>query len=189
MGEWFKKENCLTIPNLLSLFRLGLIPLILWFYCRKENPIAAAVVIGISGFSDVADGYIARKYHQVSDLGKLLDPLADKLTQLAMLLCLTSRYPILWSVVAIFAVKELTTWILGAMVIYKERGVKSARWFGKMNTVVLYGVLVLLFLMPGIPDAIAELLIGFSAVVMLLTFFLYVRQHLRSLKDSPKKAA
>lgn len=189
MGELFKKENCLTIPNLLSLLRIALIPLILWFYCRKENSIAAAGVIVLSGLTDVADGYIARKLHQISDLGKLLDPLADKLTQMTMLLCLVSRYPILWSLIILFAVKELSSWILGAMVICKEQEVNGARWFGKMNTVVLYGVLVILFLLPEIPKMVSEILIGFSAVVMLLTFFLYIRQHIRSLMNPNKKAA
>lgn len=189
MGEMFKKENCLTVPNLLSLFRIGLIPLILWFFCWKEKPVSAAVVIGLSGLTDVADGYIARRFHQVSDLGKLLDPLADKLTQIAMLLCLVSRYPALWSLISLFAVKELCIWILGALVICKDQEVNSARWFGKMNTVVLYGVLMVLFLFPEVPEEVSVTLIRLSGTVMLLTFFLYARQHIRSLVDPHKKAA
>ena len=189
MDELFKKENCLTIPNLLSLLRIALIPLILWFYCKKENLVAAGVVIGFSGLTDVADGYIARRYHQVSDLGKLLDPLADKLTQIAMLLCLVAYYPVLWHVLALFAVKELTSWFLGAMVIHKDREVNSASWFGKVNTVVLYGVLLILFLLPDIPAETARTLIAVSSGVMLVTFFLYVRQHILALTGPKGKVA
>ena len=189
MGELFKKENCLTIPNLLSLLRIALIPLIFWFYCRKEDFLGAGVVIGLSGLTDVADGFIARKFHQISDLGKLLDPLADKLTQIAMLLCLVRRYPVLWQILLLFAVKELTSWTLGILVIRKERGVNSASWFGKANTVVLYGVLLILFLLPEISPDTAEFLIAVSAGVMVLTFYLYVRQHVLALTDPKGKAA
>lgn len=189
MGELFKKENCLTVPNLLSLLRLLLIPLILWLYLDRNNHLAAAAIIGISGLTDVADGYIARRYHQVSDLGKLLDPLADKMTQMAMLLCLVSRYSALWGVFTLFAVKELSCWILGALVICKEHGINSARWFGKVNTVVLYTVLVILFLFPDISGSLANALIAVSTGVMALTFFLYSRCHIQALLKPNKKAA
>ena len=179
----------MTIPNLLSLLRLLLIPVIIWLYLGRGSHLAAAAIIGISGLTDVADGYIARKYNQVSDLGKLLDPLADKLTQMAMLLCLVSRYPALWGLITLFAVKELSCWILGALVICKEHGINSARWFGKVNTVVLYTVLIVLFLFPGISSSMVNLLIAVSTAVMALTFFLYSRCHILALLKPNKKAA
>ena len=80
----------------LSVVRLLLIPVIVWLYCGKQEYTAAVVVILLSGITDIADGIIARKYHMVSDFGKILDPIADKLTQAAIILCLTYNYPLMW---------------------------------------------------------------------------------------------
>ena len=85
----------LTIPNLLSCLRLALIPCFVWAYLVNEDPRMTVLLLLISGLSDVADGLIARHFNMVSNLGKVLDPLADKLTQAAMLVCLTSRYPMM----------------------------------------------------------------------------------------------
>lgn len=85
MHRLFKRDQIFTIPNLLSLVRLLMIPMIIWLYCEKEDYVAAAVMIVLSGLTDIADGIIARKFHLVSDLGKLLDPVADKLTQAALI--------------------------------------------------------------------------------------------------------
>ena len=81
-----RQHQILTIPNFMSLFRLCLIPLIVWLYHGKEMYGWAAVVLVISGITDVADGIVARHFHMVSDFGKAFDPVADKLTQFAMLL-------------------------------------------------------------------------------------------------------
>ena len=90
-SEVNQKENLnriITVPNLLSFFRLCLIPVIIWSYCVKKNPLLAGEILLLSGLTDLADGYIARRFHRISNLGKILDPVADKLTQAAMLICL-----------------------------------------------------------------------------------------------------
>ena len=73
----FSKNAILTIPNLISLFRILLIPLIIWLYCGKKQYAATIAVVAISGVSDIIDGKIARKFNMVSDVGKVLDPIAD----------------------------------------------------------------------------------------------------------------
>ena len=78
-----KKNQFFTIPNLLSLVRLAMIPLLLWLYLEKREYLWTAVVVVLSGATDIVDGIIARKYDLISDLGKALDPVADKLTQIA----------------------------------------------------------------------------------------------------------
>lgn len=88
MNKILKKDQILTIPNFLSLVRLLLIPLIIWLYCTAEYRMISVAVIILSGLTDIADGIIARKFHMVSDFGKMLDPIADKMTQGAILLCL-----------------------------------------------------------------------------------------------------
>ena len=87
-----RKHQILTIPNLMSLFRLCLIPLIVWLYHEKEMYGLAAFALVISGITDVADGIVARRFDMVSDFGKAFDPVADKLTQFAMLVCLAVRF-------------------------------------------------------------------------------------------------
>lgn len=91
MHRIFRKDQVLTIPNLLSVIRLALIPLIVWLYIGKQEYSAAVAVILISGATDIIDGFIARKFNMVSDLGKILDPVADKLTQATVILCLTVK--------------------------------------------------------------------------------------------------
>ncbi len=93
MHRIFRKDQVLTIPNLLSVIRLALIPLIVWLYIGKQEYSAAVAVILISGATDIIDGFIARKFNMVSDLGKILDPVADKLTLATVILCLTVKYP------------------------------------------------------------------------------------------------
>ena len=105
-SKHLKKENILTIPNLLSLIRILLIPLIIWLYCAQKAYMHTFIVIAISGFTDIIDGKIARKFDMVSDVGKVLDPIADKLTQAALVICLIARYPWMWALLALFAVKE-----------------------------------------------------------------------------------
>ena len=97
----------LTIPNLLSLLRLCLIPLFVWAYLIRQDPLLTVGLLILSGLTDIADGFIARHFQMISDLGKVLDPLADKLTQAAMLVCLTSRFPLMLIPFGMMVVKEL----------------------------------------------------------------------------------
>ncbi len=98
-----KGKQILTIPNLLSVFRILLIPLIVWLYCGKQDYLLAAWVLLLSGVTDIADGFIARRFRMVSDLGKVLDPIADKLTQTAALVCLLTRFRAVWWLLGVLA--------------------------------------------------------------------------------------
>ena len=89
------QKKIVTIPNILSFFRLCLIPVIIWLYIGEKNYLWAGIVLILSGATDLADGFIARHFHMISDLGKVLDPVADKLTQAAMLFCLCTRFPLM----------------------------------------------------------------------------------------------
>ena len=100
------KKDMFTIPNLLSLLRLILIPVYTSIYLGSERHQLAAGILTFSCMTDLLDGYIARRFHMVSDLGKFLDPLADKATQITLTVCLSIRYPILWTLVGIFVLKE-----------------------------------------------------------------------------------
>ena len=153
MGIWNKKQ-IFTIPNLLSAIRILLIPVILWLYLVRQAYPAAVAVIILSGLTDVLDGYIARKFHMVSDFGKILDPVADKLTQGTLILCLAVRYPLMRVVIVLFLLRELMLSICGCVAIHRHQEVRSAQWFGKMSTATMYISMVLLILLPGLPEPV-----------------------------------
>lgn len=176
------KDKLFTIPNLLSLFRLALIPVILWLYIGRESCYWAAGLVALSGATDILDGKIARKYNMISDVGKILDPVADKLTQISMLFCLVSRYAWLWYLVGFFVCKELLQALMGYVVLRRKESVDGAQWFGKASTVVFYGVMILLFGFPALPEIWAQGLCGLSGGMLLLSLVMYLRYDFRELK-------
>lgn len=171
----FSKNAILTIPNLISLFRILLIPLIIWLYCGKKQYAATIAVVAISGVSDIIDGKIARKFNMVSDVGKVLDPIADKLTQVTLVICLTARYPWMWALLALFAVKECLMLLWGYLTLKSTNTINSAKWYGKLSTVVLYAVMMILILFVNIPEAGATALMLLCGGVMLLSLVMYGR--------------
>jgi len=168
-----RKDNIFTIPNLLSLFRLSLIPLFVYLYSRKNLPVAGCIVLLISGCTDIIDGYIARKFDMVSNLGKILDPVADKLTQAVTLVCLAENHPMMILPLSILFAKESINAIMCVLAIRKSGQVQSSDWHGKLNTVVLYGVLGIHLLWSDIPRYISRILIYVSCLMMLFSFALY----------------
>lgn len=130
------KKDIITIPNILSMFRLILIPLIFVFWFRDEY-VFTFITVAVSAFTDVLDGFIARKFKMITDIGKFLDPLADKLTQLSVLICLTLKYRWIIAAVILLAVKELTMLAAGTRVLKKTDRMPYARWYGKAATAAL----------------------------------------------------
>ena len=186
MHRILRKNQILTIPNLLSLVRLLLIPVILWLYIGVKNNAWAIAVIVLSGLTDVADGFIARKFHMVSDFGKILDPIADKLTQGALILCLTVTYDWMKWLIILFVLKECAMLIMGYLAIRKEDSVNSSQWHGKLNTAVLYGTMCLLILFPTMPLPWANALIVLCGLTTLFSFVLYTGFYIRLFQNRKK---
>ena len=186
MKERLTKDQVFTIPNILSFFRLLLIPLILWLYLGRQNRIAAVVVIAVSGLTDVLDGKIARHFNAVSDLGKFLDPLADKLTQGTLIICLMADFPLMKPLILLFAVKELTMLIMGAVVLRKTDTMNSARWYGKLCTVIICLTMMFLILQPfvfvDLPDAVPAAMIWLCIVAVVGSLIMYIRFYVNLLK-------
>ena len=167
------RRDILTIPNLLSLIRILLIPLIIVLY-MSGRVIASVVVVVLSVITDIADGKIARKFNMISDFGKFLDPVADKLTQAALAVCLFSSYPIMIGIFILMAAKEGLQFFWGLKALKATDRIDGANWYGKACTVTLYVVMILLFLFPGIPAPLAYLLICLCAVMLVLSMVAYI---------------
>ena len=182
-------KEVFTIPNLLSYLRLILIPVFCWVYLTSQTQtqynIAIAIVL-ISSLTDLFDGWIARTFHQVTELGKVLDPVADKLTHAALALCLAVKHPLMWALIALMAVKEGYMGIMGIKFLKKGKMLDGAMWFGKVCTATLFVGLMVLFVWHGMPDAAVNVLIVLMMAVMLATLLMYVPQFKKMEEESVK---
>lgn len=176
------KDKILTIPNLLSFFRLCLIPVMIWLYTVQENYGLTTLVLLLSGITDVVDGIIARKYNMVSDFGKAFDPVADKLTQVAVMFCLVTRFPWMILPLVLLVIKELFTGITSLLTIRKTGKVEGAVWHGKITTVLLYTMMGIHLIWFHIPPLVSGFLIGISTGMMLLSAVGYAMRNFRMLK-------
>ena len=131
------------IPNILTVARFFLIPFIIYFIVVNQY-ITALMFLTLSGITDVLDGFIARKFNFITNFGKLIDPLADKATQLAVLLTITFKGVIPFWIIIVVALKEAAM-IAGASFLYGKELVVSSRWFGKLATVLFYIAIVCSF--------------------------------------------
>ncbi|MDE7218029.1 MAG: CDP-alcohol phosphatidyltransferase family protein [Oscillospiraceae bacterium] len=179
-----KNKQIFTIPNLLSAFRLLLVPVIVWLYCGKGDYPLAAWALVLSGVTDVADGFIARRFHMVSELGKVLDPVADKLTQTAALACLLTRFQAVWWLLGVLVAKETFMTFMGLLVIRRTGAVYSAAWHGKLATCVLYAVIFVHIVWFGIPPAVSAPLVAAGVASILLSLTLYTIQNLRRINGA-----
>lgn len=174
------RKEILTIPNLLSIFRLVLAVLFLGIVQRsgmEENKTILTVILVISGISDFLDGKIARKFHMVSEVGKLLDPIADKVTQGVLLVCLFSEYDLTKWLFVLFVVKESYMAVMGTKTVMKIHKNEGAKWYGKVSTIVFYVVMIILILFRNISKAFANVLMGCCGECMLLAFVMYARRY------------
>ena len=170
------KRDIFTIPNCLSLLRLAMIPVYVSLYRNAKTPADYALSAGVlacSCLTDAADGFIARKFHMQSSLGKLLDPIADKATQITLTVCLSFHYPVLSLVMALLVAKEVFQ-ILGAVVLVKRgQPLPGAMPAGKVSTAVLFVSLITLVLLPKLPAIVVDMVAAVDSVLLILALFTY----------------
>lgn len=178
-----RENRIVTIPNILSVCRILMIPVFIWaYYCRKEY-LLAFLILCLSGATDLVDGFIARTFHMVSNLGKALDPIADKLTQGAVLLCLGIRFPQMFFLAGLLAAKEITTGLMSLSAIRKTKEVKSADWHGKITTCLLYFTMLLHILWSDITQTASILLTALCIVMMVISFMMYFHRNITLLRS------
>ena len=180
-------QRILTIPNILSCFRILLIPFIIWVYCAREHYLLASGIVLLSGISDTVDGFIARRFNMVTDIGKVLDPVADKLTQAAMIFCLIFRFRGMLYLLIMLIAKELIQGLMGLWVLRSTGNIYSAKWYGKLCTWVLYIVMMIHMLFPDIDPTLSGMLMLACAAAMLLSLVMYVLRYLTLLGRGPAR--
>lgn len=184
------KKEVLSIPNIMGYFRIILIPIFLYTYYNatsaKDYYIVAGIVC-ISGITDFLDGYVARNFNMITELGKFIDPFADKLTQAALVFCLASRHKLMWYLVGLFILKEGFMAVMGIIMLRRGKKLDGAKWFGKVCTAVLYVVMFILILLPSINDFIANNLIVLCGIFMLMSFILYIQVFYKMHKSIKQK--
>ncbi|MBO5937272.1 MAG: CDP-alcohol phosphatidyltransferase family protein [Clostridia bacterium] len=208
MKDLFK--GSLTIPNLISVIRILLIPVFGYLFYNDEK-ILAVVILAVSGLTDMFDGKIARKFNQISALGKVLDPVADKLTQITIAVMLfidfkTASNPIInalgW-VFLVFLIKEAVMIVGGLIMLLLNIRPGAAEFWGKAATVVFYvGMVIIIAVGPEVgalndilgfqlPNVITGIIVVLCAIMTIAAFASYMPETFRQFKEyfDNKKAA
>ncbi len=208
MKDLFK--GCWTIPNLLSVIRILLIPVFGYLF-YNDMKVEAVVVLALSGLSDMLDGKIARRFNQISALGKVLDPVADKLTQITIAVMLFIDFKNAddklinafgW-VFLVFLIKEAVMIIGGLVMLLMNIRPGAAEIWGKLATLVFYvGMVIIIAVGPEIgalnsiigfelPAAVTGVIVVISAIMTIVAFLSYMPETFRQFKEhfAEKKAA
>ena len=182
-------KNTFTIPNIISLFRIILITPFVVFFLYGDY-LVATIILVVSGISDFLDGVIARKLHQESELGKILDPLADKLTLIAVGVCLIFIEPFVLPLMIIMVAKDLLMLIGGSIVIKQGVIPPKSKWYGKLSTVLFYFTVSLIVAMKVfnfVNRPISIVLLAVTAFMMLFSLFNYALMYIAIQKDLKNK--
>ena len=178
--DW--KKEIFTIPNILSLFRLALIPLYVSIYLNAKQEAdyyLAAAILAVSCLTDLIDGQIARRFDMISTVGKVLDPFADKVTQFTLVVCLAIKYPVLWTLVVLIFIKEIFQLVAGIIRFKKGRMLKGAQFTGKICTTVLFISLIVLVMFPGIPLHYVNWIALVDGIILMIAFVDYIFVYIR----------
>ena len=175
-----KGKDILTLPNILTLYRLFLAP-ILYLTLLEEMYGLSLFVFLLSGISDIADGYLARRFDEVSDLGKILDPIADKVTYILALLGLISRHTTLTILLIALCIKEGLCAITSLIAIRHSAHIRGARIHGKIAGAVLWSTVFLHLLLPDISHTFSIVTLSLSLVTLSVSFVCYLKEHLSTI--------
>lgn len=171
------KRELLAIPNILSYIRILLLPIFCVVYLSAETPkdyyMAGGIVIA-SGLTDLLDGKIARHYDAITEFGKFIDPLADKLTLGAIALCLIPQYKYMIYLALMILLKEALMMIMGIVHLRHGRKLGGAKMISKICTTTLFAALGLLILWHHFPVTVVNSLIAFEIFMVTITIITYM---------------
>ena len=182
----FKVNDLFTVPNIITYIRFILIVPFAWFFLLEEY-IPAAICIGLSGLTDCFDGFAARKLNQVTSLGKILDPIADKVTLLVVVVCMVIYVPAVLPVLVTLLLKDVLMLLGGPDLIKKGLTPPAAKWYGKVGTVVFYfSVCIIVFLKAVFSYenfALDFTLLSLTALTMLFALYQYGKIYFMMIKE------
>ena len=186
-----RSKEIFSVPNILGYFRILLIPFFMYTYLNAKTVsdyYAPAVIVGVSSITDMFDGLIARKFNMVTELGKLIDPLADKLTQGALIICFVVKYHYMRYLLVLYVIKEGFMLVAGLVMLHHNgRKLNGAKWFGKVSTALVYIVMFILFLspvfFPEMSENVINVLILLCGFAMAATLVLYVPVFVRLYRE------
>ena len=172
----------MTVPNIISIIRILLVPVFCILYFTPGLKWAAFAVLVVSGVSDVLDGLIARKFNMVSRIGKVLDPVADKLFQLSTVICITIDKVVGWWLLALIIAKDLFMLIGGLIFYHKTHAIIASKWYGKLTSVLMFSTFVMAFFLPliGIENPAKIIIISVFAAVTMVFSIISVVSYTRS---------
>lgn len=176
----FSKKDLWQIPNILCYIRFLLIPVFVVLYIKAEYPkeyLRAAGVVLLSGITDFLDGFIARRYDMVTELGKLIDPVADKLTQASLIFVLVVKIKLMFLLLILFVIMQLFLLVAGLAMLKKNVRLNGAKWFGKVSTTVFYAVMLVLVSYPALNSKVTNMLMLICGTFLLLSFIMYIREY------------
>lgn len=183
MNKIFNLKDIFAIPNIISMIRITLIPVIIQTYCVQHDYLFSSFIIAVSCLTDILDGIIARKFNMITNFGKIIDPVADKLTKFTIIICLSTRFEWMKNLIVVFILKELLMSIGAIMVFKRKNVVNSSLWHGKMNTVILYITIVTLIVIPNINNKVANILIVISICSMISSCVLYLCSYRKQINN------
>ena len=191
----------MNIPNIMTICRFILIPFFFWAY-KADNFLLAAILFFVAGVTDVLDGMIARKFNMTTELGKIIDPLADKLMQMCAVVLLAWEFPQLLWLLAVLCAKEVLQIIGGFKLLKDKKEIMPSKWYGKLNTAIIFVFLSLLIwrgygveghlddagvsLGWGIPKPVCYVVFGVVGVLLVYSFIRYYNE---GFKGAYKRAA
>lgn len=189
MDKEFWREY-FSIPNIMGYFRILLVGVYMILFYRTLDgapywPVIATIVL--SGLTDFFDGKVARHFNMITEWGKMLDPIADKITIGAIILSLTFKYPIVTVMVALYVVKEGFMAVAGVISIRKGHKIEGAMWYGKVCTFGTYLILIALLLIPDMPMVFVNALIMMNMAIMLFTFVSYIVYYAKVFRETETK--
>ena len=182
----FTKRDLWSIPNILCYIRFLLIPLFVIQYIKAEEPgeyMRAAAIVLASGLTDFLDGFIARTFDMVTEFGKLIDPMADKLTQAALIFVLIVKIKYMFLLMILFVIMQLFMLVAGLAMLKKAKRLDGSKWFGKVSTMVFYAVMLVLVALPKLEQSIINVLLLICGTFLALSFALYAREYVRMYKE------
>lgn len=182
-------HRIVTVPNAMSLLRILLVPFFAWRYLQGHVA-QAAILLVASGLTDLLDGLIARKFNQITELGKMLDPFADKLTQGVVALCIAIRFPAIRLLLLLFILKELLMLGCALVLLRKHKRPCAAKWYGKVATVMFYVSVSAIVAMdwgglmkPNTFNIAAYIMLGLTGLMMAYAAVKYFQIFLEILRD------